>query len=95
MKNTRDLKNLLFFLQSISPGSVDNTDLFETAQFKPSAQVVSSRPALKPEDVAAAIVTTLETPPRVEVGIIQLTNKLLKLCFTYARQRAQHIQWWI
>lgn len=57
--------------QSISPGSVD-TNIFKTAQFRPSSQIVgqtvTSRPVLKPEDVAAAIITVLETPPHVEVS---------------------------
>lgn len=56
------------FFQSISPGSVD-TDIYETAQFRPSSQIVSSRPALKPEDVAAAVIISLGTPPHVEVCI--------------------------
>jgi len=55
--------------QSISPGSVD-TEIFNTAKFRPSSQTVSSRPALKPEDVAAMVITTLETPPSVEVCLI-------------------------
>lgn len=63
-------------LQSISPGSVD-TDLFKNAQFKPSSQVVSTRPALKPEDVAAAIITTLGTPPHVQVSLIILYYKYI------------------
>ncbi|XP_025412800.1 farnesol dehydrogenase-like [Sipha flava] len=54
-------------ISSISPGSVD-TDIFKTAQFRPSSQVVSSRPALKPNDVAAAIITVLDTPPHVEIA---------------------------
>lgn len=69
--------------QSISPGSVDDTDLFKTAQFKPSSQVVSSRPALKPKDVAAAIITTLETPPHVQVCLKSHTHVLYTLiCIT-------------
>lgn len=62
--------------QSISPGSVD-TEIFNTAKFRPSSQTVSSRPALKPEDVAAMVITTLETPPSVEVCLINYNYIIL------------------
>lgn len=55
------------------------TDIFNTANFKPSSQVVSSRPALKPEDLAAVIVTVLETPPHVQVGLVHLFNAILSV----------------
>ncbi|XP_060840975.1 farnesol dehydrogenase-like isoform X2 [Rhopalosiphum padi] len=68
LRHELSLVNSKIKVSSISPGSVDNTEIFNTAKFKPSSQVVSSRPALTPEDVAAMVITTLETPPRVEIA---------------------------
>lgn len=67
LRHELSLVNSKIKVSSISPGSVD-TDIFKTAKFRPSSQVVSSRPALKPEEVAAMVITTLETPPRVEIS---------------------------
>uniref|UniRef100_A0A2S2NM11 Dehydrogenase/reductase SDR family member 11 n=1 Tax=Schizaphis graminum TaxID=13262 RepID=A0A2S2NM11_SCHGA len=68
LRHELSLVNSKIKVTSISPGSVDNTDIFNTAKFRPSSQVVSSRPALIPEDVAAMVITTLKTPPRVEIA---------------------------
>ncbi|VVC36704.1 NAD(P)-binding domain,Short-chain dehydrogenase/reductase SDR [Cinara cedri] len=67
LRHELSLVNSKIKVTSVSPGSVD-TDIFKTANFKPSSQVISSRPALRPEDVAAAIITTLETPPHVQIA---------------------------
>uniref|UniRef100_A0A2H8TN47 Dehydrogenase/reductase SDR family member 11 n=1 Tax=Melanaphis sacchari TaxID=742174 RepID=A0A2H8TN47_9HEMI len=67
LRHELSLVNSKIKVSSISPGSVD-TEIFNTAKFRPSSQVVSSRPALKPEDVAAMVITTLETPSRVEIA---------------------------
>ncbi|XP_060866932.1 farnesol dehydrogenase-like isoform X3 [Metopolophium dirhodum] len=67
LRHELSLVNSKIKVSSISPGSVD-TDIFNTAKFRPSSQVVSSRPALKPEDVAAMVIVTLETPPSVEIA---------------------------
>ncbi|KAF0752647.1 farnesol dehydrogenase-like isoform X1, partial [Aphis craccivora] len=67
LRHELSLVNSKIKVSSISPGSVD-TEIFNTAKFRPSSQTVSSRPALKPEDVAAMVITTLETPPSVEIA---------------------------
>ncbi|KAL5243821.1 hypothetical protein ACI65C_011231 [Semiaphis heraclei] len=67
LRHELSLVNSKIKVTSISPGSVD-TEIFNTAKFRPSSQVVSSRPALKPEDVAAMVITTLKTPPSVEIA---------------------------
>lgn len=61
-----------------------DTDIFKTAQFRPSSQVVGSRPVLKPDDVTAAVIITLETPPHVEVRITLIyTSYLLFILLLY------------
>ncbi|XP_050442619.1 farnesol dehydrogenase-like [Adelges cooleyi] len=63
------LANSKIKISSISPGSVE-TDLFNTANFRPSAQIkdkINLKP-LDPKDIADAIVITLATPPHVQIA---------------------------
>ncbi|XP_050521675.1 farnesol dehydrogenase-like [Daktulosphaira vitifoliae] len=69
LRHEINLVNSKIKISSISPGSV-NTDLFKTANFKPSDQIKNKVPIqpLDPKDIADAIITVLSTSPNVQIA---------------------------
>lgn len=62
------LNDIIVGLQSISPGLVQNTNIFKAGNFSRfTSQAVEDSPHLLPEDVSDGVIYVLSTKPNVQV----------------------------